>query len=128
MYLITDIPANSQYIYALDSTYHGLNVSTSTTASNRAAGPARGLWAGKRYHVTVYAVDDAVTLYLDYLLASGAWSQDVMASSVGNCTADTLKVFDLAPEAGDFRFRILAAADNPTTLAITITESIGVET
>jgi len=123
----TTVPADSEYSYVLDSTYMGNNSMASTATANRVAGNFRGQYNGKRWHVTVECTDDAATLYLDYLTADDTWEQDVMGSSTGNCTADTVVVFDLSPESVDYRIRILAAADNPTAMNVTITESTGVE-
>lgn len=121
------VPANSQYIYPLDSTYGFTNDMSSTATADRTAGPYRGRWAGKRFKIAVLCTDDAATLYLDYLEADGTWTSNVMTSSTGNCTADTLVTFDLTPDSIDYRVRILAAADNPTTISVTIREVLDAE-
>lgn len=135
----TVVPANSETLVLLDSTRGtgsrsaGL-VSISTSSAYLAPGPFRYRWPNPdAVRLVVRNGDQAVTVKFEIKTGtadtSADWEEDSDAPDSGSSTvaASTTVPFEWKPSAPDWRLRILAGADNPSSLVCTVTAAWGVD-
>lgn len=125
----TTVPANSQVVVALDSTY-GLYLGSQATmdASTGAyltPGQYRNKWPHPVLKITAKCTTQNMTLTFDILTgvagAAADWETQGGAG-VGShtITAGTTSTFEWKPLAGDWRVKYTAGADNPDACTVRI--------
>lgn len=131
-------PADSETIVIADSTYglsgSHLHASISTSHANLAPGSFRYRWPNPTaVKIGVKLGDKAVTLKMEVLTGnagtSSDWEEDSDAPGNGSATvtlSDTTP-YEWKPSFPDWRVRILAAADNPSSCIVRLSAMFGGE-